>query len=405
MTASIPEPAPRSREQVIARGLEWCARWSARWILIVIALWLASKVLGQMWTILLPVVLALIVTTVLAPISSFLERRLLLPPSFAAATTLLGSIAVIVAIGFALAPSTAGQAGAIADDAATGLDRIAAWLRDSDLVTGKQVDTAIDAVQDKLTASASTIASGVLVGVGAVTSALVTIIVTLILTFLFLKDGRRFLPWLRRLAGPSVGTHLAEVLGRAWATLGGFIRTQALVSAIDAVFIGLGLVLVGVPLALPLAVLTFFGGFVPIVGAFVVGALAVLVALVSNGWVGALIILGVVVAVQQLEGNVLSPWLQSRSMSLHAAVVLLSVALGSALFGIVGAFLAVPVTAMIAVVLRYLDEQVTARSEAAGAPAAATGPDAGADPTTDPATDPDTGPATDAGAADGTPNA
>ena len=387
MTASIPEPAPPSRERVIARGLEWCARWSARWILIFIALWLASQVLGRMWTILLPVVLALIVTTVLAPISIFLERRLRLPASLAAATTLLGSIAVIVAIGFALAPSTAGQAGAIADDAATGLDRIAAWLRDSDLVTGKQVDTAIDAVQDKLTASASTIASGVLVGVGAVTSALVTIIVTLILTFLFLKDGRRFLPWLRRLAGPSVGTHLAEVLGRAWATLGGFIRTQALVSAIDAVFIGLGLVLVGVPLALPLAVLTFFGGFVPIVGAFVVGALAVLVALVSNGWVGALIILGVVVAVQQLEGNVLSPWLQSRSMSLHAAVVLLSVALGSALFGIVGAFLAVPVTAMIAVVFRYLDEQVTARSEAWVVPARS--PD---EPDTDAAAGPQSGP-------------
>ncbi|WP_153337315.1 MULTISPECIES: AI-2E family transporter [unclassified Nocardioides] len=394
MTASTPAPAPRSREQVIARGLEWCARWSARWILIFIALWLASKVLGQMWTILLPVVLALIVSTVLAPISWFLERRLRMPPSLAAASTLLGAIAAIVAIGFALAPSTAGQAGAIADDAAAGLDRIAQWLRDSDLVTGKQVDTAIDAVQDKLTASASTIASGVLVGVGAVTSALVTLIVTLILTFLFLKDGRRFLPWLRRLAGPSVGTHLAEVLGRAWATLGGFIRTQALVSAIDAVFIGLGLVLVGVPLALPLAVLTFFGGFVPIVGAFVVGALAVLVALVSNGWVGALIILGVVLAVQQLEGNVLSPWLQSRSMSLHAAVVLLSVALGSSLFGIVGAFLAVPVTAMIAVVFRYLDEQVTARSEApvvSAPPADAadddadTGPRRGPEPETPPA--------------------
>ncbi|WP_166392416.1 AI-2E family transporter [Nocardioides ochotonae] len=369
MTASIPEPAPPSRERVIARGLEWCARWSARWILIFIALWLASQVLGRMWTILLPVVLALIVTTVLAPISIFLERRLRLPASLAAASTLLGAIAVIVAVGFALAPSTAGQAGAIADDATAGLDRISQWLRDTDMVTHKQVDTAIDAVQDKLTASASTIASGVLVGVGAVTSALVTLTVTLILTFLFLKDGRRFLPWLRRLAGPSVGTHLAEVLGRAWSTLGGFIRTQALVSAIDAVFIGLGLVLVGVPLAVPLAVLTFFGGFVPIVGAFVVGALAVLVALVSNGWVGALIVLGVVVAVQQLEGNVLSPWLQSRSMSLHAAVVLLSVALGSALFGIVGAFLAVPVTAMIAVVFRYLDEQVTARSEAWVVPA------------------------------------
>nr|WP_301539826.1 AI-2E family transporter [Nocardioides sp. zg-DK7169] len=353
--------------------MEWTARWSGRWILIVIALWLAGQVLGRMWTILLPVVLALIVTTVLAPIAGFLQRWMRLGPALAAATTLVGSLALITGLIVAIAPSTIGQAGAIGDDAVAGLDRISTWLRDSNLVSGKQIDTAVDAVQDKLTESASAIASGVLVGVSTITSLLVTLVVTLILTFLFLKDGPRFLPWLRRIAGPSVGTHLAELLSRAWATLGGFIRTQALVSFIDAVFIGLGLVLVGVPLAIPLAVLTFFGGFVPIVGAFVVGAIAVLVALVSNGWVGALIILGVVVAVQQLEGNVLSPWLQSRSMQLHAAVVLLSVALGSALFGIVGAFLAVPVTAMIAVVLRYLDEQVAIHAGETGAPAAATG--------------------------------
>src|SRR3546814_8314103 len=95
----------------------------------------------------------------------------------------------------------------------------------------------------------------------------------------------------------------------------GFIRTQALVSFIDAIFIGIGLVLVGVPLAIPLAVLTFFGGFIPIVGAFVVGAVAVLVALVSVGWNDALIVMLVILAVQQLEGNVLSPWLQSKSRS------------------------------------------------------------------------------------------
>ena len=134
-------------------------------------------------------------------------------------------------------------------------------------------------------------------------SATVTLVISLILTFLFLKDGRRFVPWVRDLAGPRAGTHLAEVAVRAWATLGGFIRTQALVSLIDAVFIGAALLIVGVPLAVPLAILTFFGGFVPIVGAFVVGAVAVLVALVSNGLTGALIILAVIVVVQQLRSR------------------------------------------------------------------------------------------------------
>ncbi len=379
---TVPDPAspPASREQVISRALAWCARWSGRWILIVLALYLGGRVLGHAWTILQPVVLALLITTVLAPIAAQLERRLRMPPGLAAASTLIGSIAVVVAIGFALAPTTAGQVGDIGKDAAAGLDRVESWLRHSDVISGRQIETAVEALQNRLTDSASSIASGVLVGVGAVTSALVTAAVTLILTFLFLKDGRRFLPWLGRLAGPSAGAHLTEVLARAWDTLGGFLRTQALVSAIDAVFIGTGLLIVGVPLAVPLAVLTFFGGFIPIVGAFVVGALAVLVALVSNGWVGALIVFGIILAVQQLEGNVLSPWLQSRSMRLHAAVVLLAVTLGSTLFGIIGAFLAVPTTAVIAVILRYLDEQVASH---AGEREAALGPSTAETPAED----------------------
>ena len=149
--------------------------------------------------------------------------------------------------------------------------------------------------------------------------------------------------------------------------LGEFIRTQAIVSLVDAMLIGIGLLVLGVPLALPLAVLTFIGGFIPIVGAVVAGVLGVLVALVSNGFTTALIVLAIIIAVQQLEGNVLQPMLQSRSLGLHAVVVLLAVTAGSTLYGIAGAFLSVPVAAAGAVVLRYLSERVDAR--AAGGPA------------------------------------
>ena len=147
-----------------------------------------------------------------------------------------------------------------------------------------------------------------------------------------------------------------------WATLGGFIRTQAIVSLIDAFFIGLGLVILGVPLALVLATLTFLGGFIPIVGAFVAGALAVLVALVANGPTTALIVLVIIIAVQQLEGNVLQPILQSRSMNLHPAIVLLAVTGGGSVFGIIGAFLAVPAAAVAAVLIRYVSEQIDRHS-------------------------------------------
>ena len=132
--------------------------------------------------------------------------------------------------------------------------------------------------------------------------------------------------------------------------------------------IGIGLVILGVPLAYALAIITFIGGFIPIVGAFVAGGLAVLIALVSNGPVNALIVLAIILAVQQLEGNVLQPWLQSKSMKLHAVIVLLAVMLGASLFGGIGAFLAVAVAATVAVVLRYYGEQV---AEQAGENAAA----------------------------------
>jgi predicted PurR-regulated permease PerM len=188
--------------------------------------------------------------------------------------------------------------------------------------------------------------------------------------------------------GHPAGAHIGEVLQRMWNALGGFIRTQAIVSFVDASLIGIGLLVLQVPLAGVLIVITFLGGFIPIVGAFVAGALAVLIALVSNGFTTALIVLAIIIAVQQLEGNVLQPWLQAKSMDLHAVIVLLAVTLGGSLFGITGAFLAVPAAATIAVILRYLNEQVALRAgetlPPSGEPDDGDGDDDGGDPVDDP---------------------
>ncbi|HLR84068.1 MAG TPA: AI-2E family transporter [Nocardioidaceae bacterium] len=362
MTQAVDRPHGQ-RETVIGRGISWLSRWSMRWIIIAIATYLLVWLIGQIWTIVLPVALALIVSTVLAPPARVLREKAKFPPALATVTVIVGGFAVIGGVLWAIAPSVVDQVGDIAKDASRGLGKVEEWLIDGPFdVSEDQISTAIEAAQEKLTESASTIASGALTGVSAVTSFIVGAALVLVLTFFFVKDGPRFLPWVRRVAGDKAGVHIDKVLLRCWETLGGFIRTQAIVSFVDAVFIGIGLVLVGVPLAVPLAIMTFFGGFIPIVGAFVFGALAVLIALVSNGITGALIVLAIVVGVQQLEGNVLSPWLQGRSMKLHAAVVLLAVALGSTLFGIVGAFLAVPVVAVVAEMLRYLNETIEAGS-------------------------------------------
>jgi predicted PurR-regulated permease PerM len=379
-----PSPGqPATRERAIGDGITWVARWSLRWALVAVGAALLGLLVRETWSIMLPVVLALIVATVLAPPTRWLRTVLHLPAVLASAVTLVVALALLVLIAGLILPSVADQVTETATSAGDGLSRIEDWVLDSSLpVTRDQIQDAVDSGQQRLTSSAGSIASGLLVGLSALSSGLVTLLLTLVLVFFFLKDGDRFLPWVQRLAGPRVGGHLAEVGRRSWETLGGFIRTQGLVGLIDAVLIGLALVVLGVPLALALTVLTFFAAFVPVVGAVTVGAVAVLVTLVSNGLTAAIIMLVVILLVQQLEGNVLLPVLQGKSLQLHAAVVLLSVALGSTLFGIVGAFLAVPAVAVAAVVLRYLDEVVRARTEpvASSAVAASAAPEVAEDP-------------------------
>ena len=366
---SPPRLANRFREQVLGDGLAWLSRWTLRWIIVLIGAVAIGWGVAQLWSIVLPILLAMILTTVLQPPSRWLERRFRFPAALAALSAIIAALTVIVMLIVFIAPSVGSQVVDIAESASDGLGTIEERVKDSRLdVTQNQVDAVVDAAQNKLRTSAASITSGVLVGVSAITNALINLLLTLVLAFFFLKDGRRFLPWLRGLTGARAGGHLVEVGTRSWSTLGGFVRTQALVGLIDAVLIGLGLVIVGVPLALPLAMLTFIAAFAPIVGAVTVGAVAVLVALVANGWVSALIVLAIVLLVQQLEGNLFLPWLQGKTLNLHAGVVLLSVVLGSTLFGVAGAFLAVPAVAIAAVVLRYLSEVVDAESTSAGRP-------------------------------------
>ncbi|MBA2553642.1 MAG: AI-2E family transporter [Geodermatophilaceae bacterium] len=354
-----PEGTQRyERTAAIGSGVATLAQWSLRLIVIAGGTYLVGFVIGRLWVIVLPVVLALILATVLWPPVAFLRRKGW-PPALAALTVVLGALAVLTGIIALITPPVADQIQEIAVAASDGLTRIQDWLTGPPLnLSEDQISAARESLSDRLQDSASVIASGVVTGVTAVGTALVGLFIVLLLTFFFVKDGPRFLPWLRRSVGERAGRHLDAVLRRCWRTLGGFIRSQAAVGLIDAVLIGIGLLILGVPLVLPLMVLTFFGGFIPIVGAFIAGALSVLVALVTEGPTTALIVLVIVFAVQQIEGNVLQPMLQSRSLRLHEGVILLAVAAGSSLYGVTGAFLAVPIVAIAAEVFRYLGEQL-----------------------------------------------
>lgn len=346
----------RDRSEVIGSAGRWLAGWALRFIVVAAAAWVLLQGAAIFWSAVLPVILALIVCTILWPITARL-RSWKFPPALAVLATILGFFLILGGIIGAIAPSVARQSRDLVDQGAQGVQTILDWLAGPPFnIQNEQLNHFIDTATAWIQGQASSITQTALSGASAATSAVVTVVTVLVLTFFFLKDGQRFLPLVRRVTGRRVGWHLTEVLTRCWKTLGGFIRTQAIVSFIDSFFIGLGLFAIGVPLAGPLAIITFFGGFIPIIGAFSAGALSVLVALVANGFSSALTVLVLIIAVQQLEGNILSPMLQSKAMNMHAAVVLLSVTVGGGLFGIIGAFLAVPAAAMITEVVRYLGD-------------------------------------------------
>lgn len=355
------------RALVISHALKWTASWSLRFIVVVAATWVALRILGMFWPAILPVAIALLVATVLWPPVRWLRSRGC-PPAVAALIGMLLAFLVVGGIIAAMAPTVTSEWGDLVDKSIAGVNKLRDQLQSGPLhIQPEQIDEATQSITDKLKSSGDRIASGVLSGVTLAGQVLIDVFVSLVLTFLFLKDGPRFLPWLRVTVGRGAGAHLTEALTRVWTTLSGFIRTQAIVSAVDSIFIGIGLVVLQIPLAAPLVVLTFFGGFIPIVGAFTAGTVAVLVALVAGGITKAVIVLIIIVAVQQIEGHVLQPLLQSRSMSLHPGIVLLSVAFGGDQYGILGAFFAVPVAASVAVLWRYLSEQIDLRTGDASA--------------------------------------
>ncbi|KQB86098.1 AI-2E family transporter [Corynebacterium lowii] len=350
------------RSVILGQDGRWLSGWALRFIILVVAGAILWKGLGMIWVGLFPVLLALIICTVLWPPVSFL-RKYKVPPALATIITMLGSIAVVAGVFAAIAPSVAKQIPELVNRATEGINHLQNWVQGPPLnIELGEFDGMIQEITSMLQSQGSQIASGVFSGISSATSGAVTVVVALVLTFFFLKDGTRFLPMMRQYTGGNVGWHLTEILSRSWNTLAGFIRAQALVSFVDALFIGLGLVILQVPLALALAIITFFAGFIPIIGAFTAGALAVIIALVSNGLTNAILVLVLIIAVQQLEGNILQPIIQSKAMNLHAAIVLLSVTVGSALFGIIGAFLAVPVAAVFAVWVRYHSEMVALRA-------------------------------------------
>ena len=346
--------APRTRA-----ALRTAAFVSLQSLLVLLFAGVLLWLLGKIWSAIWPLMVALLLTTLTWPVTRWLRGRGWHPALAASVVTVLfllvGAGTVVV-----IAVPVASQSGQLSTGVVDGILRLREWAAGPPLNFGDdQITAALDAAVNRIQSSVGSIVTATMTGIGTVVNGVVTGVLAVLLMFFFLKDGPRFLPWLGRQLPGRLSTDVPEIAARSWETLGSFVRSQAFVGLLDAIFIGLGLWIVGVPLVLPLAVLTFVSAFVPIVGALFAGFVAVLIALVSNGLTDAIIVLAIIIVVQQLEGNLFQPLVQSRGLGLHAAVILLVVVLGGNLAGIVGTLLAVPVAALIAVFWQYVREQLS----------------------------------------------
>jgi predicted PurR-regulated permease PerM len=323
------------------------------WALIgfVVAIVVAAVVLFQLRLVIVPLVLAVFPAALLAPPVARARRRL---PDAAAVVAVLVPflVALVGVVGFA-GWLIAGELTELVETMEGSYAETRDWAEDTFDVDMPAFGELTERAQGWATAEGGIRSRAT----DAATTTLEVLAATLfgvVALFFYLKDGGRIAAWLRDLFPTDARPHVEEVGRRSWITLGAYFRGQLLVAAVDAVFIGLGLFILGVPLALPLAILVLIGGLFPVVGAFVAGALAVLVALADGGVVLALSVVALNLAVQQLEGNVLQPIIVGRATALHPLAVIVAITAGGFVFGILGAFLAVPLTAVAARAVGYL---------------------------------------------------
>ncbi|MBW8172235.1 AI-2E family transporter [Ornithinimicrobium sp. Arc0846-15] len=331
------------------------ARWTLRLLILMVGLVALLFAVGSLWSIVLPTLLAVLLSTILRPISQAMARQL--PNAVAASLTMVGFVAVLMAIVALLAPNVRRQGSAMLDESPDYVTKIESVLTSAPFGLGPNALSDIWATtSERLEQNSSQIMDTLISGVAGLGTFAVTSVLTLVLTFFIIKDAQRFTPWLTSWTGSLGGPHARELASRIWRALSSFIRAQATVGLFDAVLIGVGLWLLKVPFALTLAVLIFFAAFVPIVGAFATGFLAVLIALIAQGPGVAVAVFILILLVQQLEMNVTQPLLLGHALSLHPAAVLGAVTVGGTLFGIIGALLAVPALSVIAVSARYARE-------------------------------------------------
>jgi putative heme transporter len=341
--SSQPPGSPRVNPVVAQLGA-----YSWRLIAIGIVGWGLLWLVTRLWMLLLAVAVAALLSRAL-DLPARLLRRTPVPPALVAATVLLGFILLLSGIMAVLVPAIANEFEDLGPTIEDAVDSVEDWLvEDSPFDISRQdIQDFRDELSDTATDLVQTQSGAVVSGTILVVEVFTGIVLALIGTFFILKDGERFARWVHGHFPDDRREVTGRMAARAWRTLGGYLRGSAILGVVEGFTIGLTVQLVGGSLAIPVAVITFFAAFLPFVGAVVAGIVAVLVTLVTAGFTQAVIVAVVALLVQQFDNDLLAPIVFGRNLELHPLIVLVSITAGGTLFGLFGAFLAVPVSAVI----------------------------------------------------------
>ena len=362
--AMLDEPTTDVRR--VVPWVDTAAQYAWRGLVIILALAAVIWTLAFLYLVTIPIILALVLGTFCVPAAQRLKDRGV-PAGAAAGIVVLGGLLVVTGALAAMAPSFVRQAQDLRPALEEGIDEFFEWLETGPIgLSRTEVEDFFSNLGDSTDGITET-ATSVAIAVG---SGIAALLLTVVLLFFIVKDGPEIVEWTLRRCPDRHRDAVSAIGARTWRALGGFMRGTALVALIDAVGIAIGLFILDVPLVLPLAFLVFLGGFIPVVGALVTGLLAVLVAWAAGGIGTAIAVLVVVLLVQQIESNVLQPIIMRKAVSLHPIVVLAGITAGAIIAGIIGAFLAVPVVAMLAAAGNELRLRHEARQ--AGIPLGAT---------------------------------
>ncbi|MEO6792275.1 MAG: AI-2E family transporter [Mycobacterium sp.] len=351
-----------SADESVHPTVRKAAAWAWRLLVLFAAVLVVLLVVRRLEVIIVPLALALMMSALLLPGVDWLDRRGM-ARGLAVFLLLLGAVAVLAGLlSFVVDQFIDGVPGLV-EQVTQVINSTQRWLVAGPLhLSGDQIDSVSETVVNGLRDNQAKLTSGALSTAEIITKIVTGAFVVLFTLIFFLYGGRDIWRFTTRLFPGDVRAkvHAAGIAG--FESLIGYVRATFLVALVDAVGIGIGLAIMAVPLALPLASLVFLGAFIPLIGAVLTGLLAVLVALIAKGWIYGLIALGLIIAINQLEAHVLQPLVMGRAVSIHPLAVVLGISTGAVLAGIAGALLAVPTIAFIDRAVRVL----IGSSEAAG---------------------------------------